>query len=737
LIFVVLITALVMIVVTTSVVLSASNVRPSRETADSQAALAAAQAGTDLFAVALKSCGEVFVGCTAIAMPITKSLPGADGVVRATYKWQKLSDPSSNPLGVLRIEVTGQVRVATRSLITDFRPTPSFLDYLYFTERETVAAATIATYEGPRVVPLPTATIRAKATKINPALTSVTWSGAQGTAICEQPWYDLPTGDGRSRLRAVGALPLGMDYQEATTSPVGVQRSAACEVAFGSSTTMAGKVYSKDAFYLTNSVAGGQGPMFTDDIITEWTPSKNPAPATPGRWFRSNAQVGGDPRTGSEFPQLALGEMSMPDAISDLETTATCVFTGPTRIQLAGTEAVVTSPNTTAAGLKPGCIPTSSSGLIGTGLVQTRFTLGPSTVFYVRDGGVQAPVGAANPLFDLKSYAVTAEPPGAGAARFYTETTTTAAQLQAAAVGGDQALTVQQRVNTYLGTVNCVLLCVGKPLYSVLAQTGTAISPDPLLETSAQAVIVQRRVCTIFLAGLCTVGTPLTNEFRVTVGRSKFPMAADVTPYTTGLGSAFVEGTVQRPLTIASARDLVVSGNMTYTSQTAILGLVADGNVQLYHPVSCRTITPVTLPGRTCPDDITGLYSGGFTGSEFDAYHPSRRYLNLRSDLAALHIDGAVLARQGSLLLQNYMRGPALGTFTLTGGAYQRHRGATGVDWEAGADSAVRDRSGYVTSMTYDARLRASPPPSFVKPTQAIGSGDWQLVGTAERVVGG
>ena len=53
LVFVMLVSSLVMIIVTTSVVLSASNVRPSRVAADNQAAIAAAQAGTDLFAVEL------------------------------------------------------------------------------------------------------------------------------------------------------------------------------------------------------------------------------------------------------------------------------------------------------------------------------------------------------------------------------------------------------------------------------------------------------------------------------------------------------------------------------------------------------------------------------------------------------------------------------------------------------------------------------------------------------------
>jgi hypothetical protein len=738
LIFVVLVTSLVMIMVATSVGLSAANVKPSRDSADRQSALAAAQAGIDSFQAALNKCGPVLTACAGIAEG-TRPLVGADGVTVGSYTWDVVSLPTQNNEGVLRLLSIGKVRDSQRTLVTDFRPAPSFLDYAYYSGQETVGPSTIATYYGPRTVQLPTTSIRAKATKLQAGKTSVTWTGAQNTDICNRPWYDSSAGPGRASLRATRVLPEGVDYLESTTGQTpAVQRQAPCEVALGSDVTINGMAYSKDAFYLTNAVSGGQGPMFADDVFTEWTSDKNPAPGTPGRWFRSNAQVGGAPKVGSFFPEFAKGNITMPSKISDLAQKATCVFTGPTRVQLVGTTAVVTSPGTTLASLPAACHPGSGLGsLSGPGLVQVQIPVTSSTVFYVKngtDGGVATPT---NPLFNLSGISLAGVATGQPA-KFFSEMETDEATMRNVVATAPAGQLVHQTLDAWMATLNDIkFIKVNVPEYQTThTSTQTDLpSSDDMFDGGAETATVQRRVCGLWVIGLGCVlpSSGWSDAFKVSRSRAKFPLATDVTPYRIGAGDVFVQGSVNGKMTIAADHDVVVTNSVSYATPDSILGLVAENDVAIYHPVACTTTTPVTAPGGTCPDDITGLFSGGFTASDMTNFHPSRRYTNLRPDLANLTVNAAALARNGSFLLQNYMRGVALGTLTVNGGVYQQHRGSTGVDWEAPSQTSERERSGYVTSITYDSRLSAHPPPYFVDPAEAMGTGAWEIVGIAQQ----
>jgi hypothetical protein len=737
LVFVLLVSALVLILVGTSVALSTSNIRPSRETADRQAALAAAQAGIDEFALALNRCGADLTGCGDIAAPSTHDLVGADGDIRATYRWEIVTAPDDTPAGVLRLAATGVVRDVERTLVADFRPTPDFLDFLSFTERETIAPETVLSYFGPRTVELPSDAIRARVTKIPTGTPRVTWSGAMHTEICAQPWYDTVDGSGRQNLRYEYPAS-GHDFRELTTTGgYFAEHFGDCEVSYGPGVTMDGRVYSKDALLFTNSVAGGQGPMFEDEVFTEWGPDKEPPPDISGRWYRSNAQVGGDPRPGSQLPQVATSEMSMPETIDDLAVAATCTFTGPTRIRLQGQTAVVTSPLTEAMDLGADCAPGDAPEHVqGSGLAEVTFPISGDTVFYVEDGEPVEPTGPDVALFDLS--AVTAAPVDpAQPELFFTESDTDEAALRSAASGGDD---LSLALDAWLvGLFADSPVTVGAAEYRVLTPAGeAAVAPtDPLYEALGQSAVVSRRTCTeVGAPDECTVWSEWADAFTVTLAGQRFPWRADITPYETGRGTAFVEGGIDGRLTVGAEHDVVITDDLTYVTPESILGLVADSDVEIHHPVGCRTPAPVTAPGGTCPDDITGLYAGGFSDDDFDAFHPSRRYLNLRPDLDSLEINAAMLARQGSMVVQNFLRGPALGSLAIKGGVYARYRGATGIDWEAPTDALVRERSGYVTSMSYDSRLKAQPPPSFAEPEEAAGSGAWQLVSTAERVRG-
>lgn len=165
---------------------------------------------------------------------------------------------------------------------------------------------------------------------------------------------------------------------------------------------------------------------------------------------------------------------------------------------------------------------------------------------------------------------------------------------------------------------------------------------------------------------------------------------ADLTPYSCSAGDVFIEGTLSGALTIAARNDIVVTGNTTYkngTSGSDVLGLIANGDVAVYHPVKCAS-TPASE----------------FVCNDFD---------NIDVGLTNLQISGALLSVNHSFTVQNYNRGEKLGVLTLKGGLYQYFRGPV-----ATSNSGVVV-TGYEKNYLYDARLRSLPPPSFIDPVAA------------------
>lgn len=148
-------------------------------------------------------------------------------------------------------------------------------------------------------------------------------------------------------------------------------------------------------------------------------------------------------------------------------------------------------------------------------------------------------------------------------------------------------------------------------------------------------------------------------------------------------GQVRVSGTYSKDLTIASADDVVIMGNTTrVTNADAVLGLIADKFVRVWHP-SC---------------------SG--TGSA----------------TTNLKVDAAILAVNHSFVTDNYNCGDPLGTLNVTGAIAQKHRGTVGV-----GGSSIS--SGYVKNYAYDDRLQYRSPPYFLDPVQA----SWRIVRQNEQ----
>jgi hypothetical protein len=147
-----------------------------------------------------------------------------------------------------------------------------------------------------------------------------------------------------------------------------------------------------------------------------------------------------------------------------------------------------------------------------------------------------------------------------------------------------------------------------------------------------------------------------------------------------GCGNAYVRGTYTGQLTIAAENDVIINGNLCRTSCTtasgeALLGLIANNFVRVYHP---------------CSNDTNG--SGALSNPVIDA---------------------AILAIKHSFIVDNFNCGNPLGTLNVEGAIAQKFRGPVGTGGSGGSSA------GYTKNYVYDDRLRYLEPPSFIEPTGA------------------
>lgn len=177
------------------------------------------------------------------------------------------------------------------------------------------------------------------------------------------------------------------------------------------------------------------------------------------------------------------------------------------------------------------------------------------------------------------------------------------------------------------------------------------------------------------------VGTPMTVSLDATSGGRSYPRTDDRTPYDCRAGDVFVEGTLAGQVTIATANNVVVTGNLRYangSSGTDVLGLVAENNVSIYHPVDSS--------GR----EVLG-----------------------NAQMRDPEIWAATLSVLHSINVQNYQAGTPKGSLRIRGSIAQRWRGAVG------QFSGRTTISGYAKDWQYDPRLVYLSPPKFLDPVAA------------------
>ena len=161
-------------------------------------------------------------------------------------------------------------------------------------------------------------------------------------------------------------------------------------------------------------------------------------------------------------------------------------------------------------------------------------------------------------------------------------------------------------------------------------------------------------------------------------------------PYATrnACGNLYVSGTYSRSLTLAAQNDVVIrpwssasnNGDLKRdTSSDAVMGLIAQNFVRVYHP--CPEVSPL---------------------------------------MKTVQIDAAILSIDHSFTADNYDCGTQLDNLTVNGAIAQSYRGAVG----------TTGNTGFKKDYHYDDRLRYRSPPYFLEPVAA----SWHVIRSNEQV---
>jgi hypothetical protein len=203
------------------------------------------------------------------------------------------------------------------------------------------------------------------------------------------------------------------------------------------------------------------------------------------------------------------------------------------------------------------------------------------------------------------------------------------------------------------------------------------------LYTGPTTIVLKGATMDVTTGGSTTTGVALPANGVIYVQNSACAFGykpQDTQAVDPGCGVTSVSGSYSEDLTIASADDVIVNGSITRASgSNAVLGLVADKFVRVWHPV-----LPRPRSGSSCT--------------------------NQSGSLPNVQIDAAILAVNHSFTVDNYDCGALLGTLTVNGVIAQKHRGIVAV----GAPD-----HGYIKNYVYDDRLKYRSPPYFLDPVQA------------------
>jgi Tfp pilus assembly protein PilX len=459
LIYVMLITTIISILVATVTVESAANVRPAKQSANAQSALAAAEAGIQAYYASLlaaTNCASLTMlaantgACAGLgpgSAAHTANLTSADttnaftGGNQASYTYQVEAANGS----FVRVKSTGSIGTnssspfyASRTLVADITggSTRNFLDYAYYSTYETIPSALVQSEFGPRTIAFDSPTTLAAA-GADSGLTKVTWggvptTGATGSQWCDALYYTPATAastvnastGGNGRAYQNSGLPTGYDWQEPATSWAGgtvsdPTHNGFCQVAFTTGTEVTGPLYTRDAYLLSLGYPGGSGPKFDAPAYSSWSTNDSPAASAP---YNTSPFVGGDTSGGLNRPQTANFTLVLPSGVSSSlsSNTATlvCQYYGPTRVFVKAGFAYVTSPMT-AASTSSACTTSGDASVIAPNVPARLTGAGTPSV-------VEAKVPVANTLIYVHQAPLTSSSAWAPGTPIFTVTGTAA-----------------------------------------------------------------------------------------------------------------------------------------------------------------------------------------------------------------------------------------------------------------------------------------------------------------------
>jgi type II secretory pathway pseudopilin PulG len=217
---------------------------------------------------------------------------------------------------------------------------------------------------------------------------------------------------------------------------------------------------------------------------------------------------------------------------------------------------------------------------------------------------------------------------------------------------------------------NVLLKALADPQYQWTGQTHITLSSSGLTVINGGKTTTlpypSNGVVYVSSSSCSTVYTPFNVTYSTSLG---FPTYGG-----SGCGTITVDGTYNTSLTLASDNDIVIDGSINH-SGNALLGLIAQNYVRVYHPCS------------------------GTGGSNLSGY------------LSNPQIDAAILAVSDSFIVDNYDCGSQgqLGNLSVFGAIAQVYRGPVG----------TVGSTGYLKNYVYDDRLREQEPPHFLNPIQA------------------
>jgi type II secretory pathway pseudopilin PulG len=181
------------------------------------------------------------------------------------------------------------------------------------------------------------------------------------------------------------------------------------------------------------------------------------------------------------------------------------------------------------------------------------------------------------------------------------------------------------------------------------------------------------------------------------------PINLTYSPTASTCGNVNVEGTYAKPLTIGSANDVVIMNNVTKANSEAMLGLIANNFIRVYHPVELVHPTECTKEkvGKNtvehCQENTSITECKG----------------NATGSVSNLKIEAALLAINHSFIVDNYKCGAQLGTLNVKGAIAQKYRGAVG----------TTGNTGYLKNYEYEDEFRTKEPPEFTAPVES----DWVI----------